>query len=86
MAKNCYNRMMTMKDEIRAYQARWAEADAVIQAERRTASLELRWQQLNAAYQLGKDLGLQQPDPGELEVFKKWAKLKEKAANQRAKA
>jgi len=61
---------MTMKDEFKAYQARWAEVEAVVQAERRTASLELRWQQLNAAYQMGKSLGLQQPDQGELEVIR----------------
>ena len=76
---------MTMKDDLKAYQARWSEVEAVIQAERRTASLELRWQQLNTAYQIGKGLGWQQPDPGKLEVYQKWARLKEKAANQRTK-
>ena len=77
---------MTMKDDLRAYQARWAEVEVVVQEERRTASLELRWQQLNTAYRLGKGLGLQQADQGELEVFQKWARLKEKAANPRTKA
>jgi hypothetical protein len=83
--KNCYNQFMSMKDDLRAYRARWAEVEAVVQAERRTASLELRWQQLNAAYRLGKGLGWQLPDPEELEVFQKWARLKEKAADQRTK-
>jgi hypothetical protein len=77
---------MTMKDDLKAYRARWAEVEAVVQAERRTTSLELHWQQLNAAYQLGKGLGLQQSDQGELEVHQKWARLKEKAANQKTKA
>ena len=76
---------MTMKDDLQAYRARWAEVEAVVQAERRRASLELRWQQLNAAYQLGKGLGWQRSDPGELEVFQKWAKLKEKAAKRQMK-
>lgn len=77
---------MTMKDDIKAYQTRWAIVDAVVQAERRTASLELRWQQLNAAYNLAKGLGLPQPDTGEMEVFQRWARLKEKIANPRTKA
>jgi len=33
---------------------------------------------LNAAYALAKGLGLLQPDPSEMEVFQRWAKLKEK--------
>ena len=73
---------MMLKDEIKAYVARWVEVEAVIAEERRTASLELRWKQLNSAYAMAKGLGLLQPDPSEMEVFQKWAKLKEKAANQ----
>jgi hypothetical protein len=35
--------MMTLKDDLRAYQARWADVEAFVAEERRTASLELRW-------------------------------------------
>jgi hypothetical protein len=73
---------MTLKDDMKAYQARWAEVETVVQDERRSASLGLRWQQLNAAYGMAKGLGLLRPDPSEMEVFQRWAKLKEKAANQ----
>ena len=73
---------MTLKDDLKAYRARWAEVEAVVQAERRTASLELRWQQLNTAHKLAKGLGLPRPDQGEMEVFKKWARLKERTSNQ----
>jgi hypothetical protein len=43
---------MTLKDELKAYQSRWAEVETVVAEERRTASLELRWKQLNAAFGL----------------------------------
>ena len=44
---SCYNHVMTLKDELRAYRTRWIEVDAVVAEERCTASIELRWQQLN---------------------------------------
>ena len=70
---------MSLKSDLLAYRERWAAVDAFQQEERRTASLELRWRQLNAAYGLAKGLGLLQPDPSEMEVFERWARLKEKA-------
>jgi hypothetical protein len=73
---------MTLKDELHAYQARWVEVDAVVAEERRTASLELRWRQLNAACAMAIGLGLRQEDASETGVFERWAKLKEKAAGQ----
>lgn len=77
---------MAMKDDLKAYQARWAEVEAIAQLERRSASIELRWKQLNAAYALAKGLGLLQPDTSEMEIFLRWAKLKTKAAKQLPKA
>jgi LPS O-antigen subunit length determinant protein (WzzB/FepE family) len=77
---------MTLKDDLRAYQARWNAVEAIQREERLSAPLELRWQQLNAAYGIAKGLGLLRPDPSEAGVFERWAKLKEKAASQRLKA
>jgi hypothetical protein len=77
---------MTLKDDIKAYQARWAEVDAVIAEERRTASLELRWQQLNAAYAFFLGIGIHQEDLSEIGVFERWAKLKEKATGRPPRA
>jgi hypothetical protein len=77
---------MALKELIQAYQARWKAVEEIQLEERRLASLELRWQQLNAAYGLAKGLGLLQPDLTELEVFKRWALLKEKATSQLQKA
>jgi hypothetical protein len=68
---------MSQKAEIQAYQQRWKHIEAVQAAEKRCASLELRWRQLNAAYGLAKSLGLIKPDPSEYEVYARWAMLKE---------
>jgi len=76
---------MTLKDDLKAYCERWSEVNAFQRDERRMASLPLRWQQLNAAYGLAKELGWLKPDPSEMGVFEKWAKLKEKAASQSPK-
>ncbi len=80
----CYNLSMSLKDEIQAYCHRWEEVNKVQEEERRSASIELRWRQLNAAYGMAKALGLLRRDPSKLGVFEKWAKLKEKYANQQA--
>ncbi len=75
-----------MKDDLKAYRVRWTAVDEVLQKEHCSASLELRWRQLNAAYGMAKGLGLLKPDPSEEGVYQRWAKLKEKALNQRPKA
>ena len=77
---------MTLVEDLSAYQARWKAVEAVQREERRSASFELRWRQLNAAYGMAKGLGLLQPDPSEVEVFEQWAKLKENAVSQPRKA
>jgi hypothetical protein len=77
---------MTMKDDLVAYQARWADIESAVAEGRRNASLELRWRQLNAAYAMAQGLGLLQRDPSEAGVHAQWAMLKEKAARQLPKA
>ncbi len=68
---------MSLKDDIRAYRQRWEAVERIQAEERRSASLELRWMQLNAAYGMAKGLGLLRPDPSEWGVYERWAKLKE---------
>jgi hypothetical protein len=77
---------MTLKNDLKAYKARWAEVEAAIAQERKSASLELRWLQLNAAVRLGKALELTHENHCEMEVIERWAKIKEKAANCPKKA
>lgn len=74
---------MTLKEEMRAYQSRWAEVDAIVAKERRAASLELCWQQLNAAYAMAMGFGWIKVDLSETGVHERWAKLKDKAVSQR---
>jgi hypothetical protein len=74
---------MALKNDLIAYRERWAEVEAIQREERRSASLELRWRQLNAAYNLAKGLGWLRPDTSEMGVFLRWAKIKEKAENSR---
>jgi hypothetical protein len=68
---------MTQADALGAYRKRWQAVEAFQKQEQLSASLELRWQQLNAAYGMAKGLGLIRPDPSEVEVFERWARLKE---------
>ena len=77
--------MTPLKDDLKAYQLRWSQVEKVVQEERRSASFELRWKQLNSAYAMAKGLGMLQSDPSEMKVFQTWAKLKEKAASQNPK-
>jgi hypothetical protein len=67
---------MSFRDDLIAYQVRWDMVEKRIQEERKNASPELRWRQLNAAYSMGQRLGLQRDDASELEVINLWAKLK----------
>lgn len=73
---------MALKNDMQLYKARWKAVEEIQLAERRSASIELRWRQLNAAFGMAKGLGLIQSDMSETEVFKRWAKLKEKATSQ----
>ena len=75
----CYNEFMTLKDDLFAYRARWDEVEAIVNKERQTAPLELRWLQLNSAFALARGLGIVREDPSGAGVLERWAKLKENA-------
>ena len=77
---------MVRNKEIQVYIARWKAVEEFQMEERRSASPELRWKQLNTAYGIAKGLGLLQPDPTEMEVYRRWAILKEKVTDQLPKA
>jgi hypothetical protein len=78
----CYNDPMVMKSDLSAYRSRWLQAERMIRKERQSASLKLRWMQLNSAYAMAKGLGLLPQDSDEMKVFQIWADLREKATNQ----
>jgi hypothetical protein len=81
----CYNFYMELKELIEAYQARWKAVKKIQLEEQSSASPELRWRQLNAAYGMAKGLGLLKPDLSEMEVHQRWATLKTQATNQSPK-
>ncbi len=68
---------MSLKEEMKEYQARWREVEKIQVEERRSASAVLRWRQLNAVYRMAKGLDWLKPDPSENDIFERWAKLKE---------
>jgi len=73
---------MTIEEEMRSYKARWEAVNAVRRAELRAASYEDRWLKLNFAYGLGKALGFTQDEASEMEVYLKWAKIKDRLAEK----
>jgi hypothetical protein len=70
-----------MDATVKAYRDRWKAVAEIERQELQTASLELRWRQLNAVVGLAIGMGIFKSADDEIEVFQRWAKLKEKAAN-----
>jgi len=69
------------RQALRQYRKRWEAVAAVEAAERRAATPEERWQQLNAIVRLALALGLPlEQDPEEIVVWQRWARLKERQA------
>lgn len=57
---------------------RWKAVEEFERQELRSLSMETRLNQMNAIWRLGKGLGFSfEPDESEMEVFARWAKLKE---------
>jgi len=69
---------MTLEEEMRIYKARWEALDAVRREELKAATYEDRWLKLNYAYGLGKALGFKQDQTSEMEIYLRWAKIKDR--------
>jgi hypothetical protein len=67
---------MNLREELIAYQKRWMLVEKKIREERQNTPIELRWKQLNAAYTMGKEMGLTQSKSNEAGVFETWTTLK----------
>jgi hypothetical protein len=70
-----------MDAKLKAYCTRWHAVAEVERQELQTATLELRWQQLNAVIGMAVGLGIFTAAEDEIEVFQRWAKLKGKTAS-----
>lgn len=71
---------------MKAYRARWQAVAEIERQELLTASIDLRWRQLNAVIGLAIGLGILKADNSEDEVYQRWAKLKSEAANRHLKS
>ena len=65
------------KLQVQQFRERWRLAKEGRQKEVLTTGLELRWQQLNSAFGMGKAAKLGSGHSGEMRVYQRWAKLKE---------
>jgi hypothetical protein len=75
---------MTQQDDLIAYRNRFRAVDEVERKEQREASIELKWKQLNSIIRLAIGLGIFKADPSEVEVYQRWAKIKDKAERTNA--
>ena len=66
------------KEALQAYRKRWEAVAEVEAAEKRQATIEQRWQKLNAMLQLAISLGLYEKmrNPTVNDVRNRWIKLK----------
>jgi hypothetical protein len=62
---------------LKTYLARWQAVEEIERQELQSATMELRWQQLNSAIRMAIGLGIYESNEDEIEVFQRWAKLKD---------
>ena len=67
------------KEELRFHlRGRWKAVEEIERQELRAMSMATRLEKMNAIWRLGKGLGFSvKTDESEMEVFMRWAKLKE---------
>jgi len=66
------------KEQATFFRERWQAVYQIEQEEKKAATFEQRWQQLNNIIRLATGLGLPlQPDKSKMIVYQRWAKLKQ---------
>ncbi len=67
------------KELVRQYRERWQAVAAIEIEEQRAATIEQRWRQLNAIWNMAQALGILKSNADDEEVvYLRWSKLKEK--------
>lgn len=75
MPRAIINRMEV--GDIRFYKERWKAVEEIEREELRAMSLEEHWRKLNAIVRFAIEMGMKyDDDDSEMEVIKRWAKLK----------
>jgi len=64
---------------MKAYMDRWKAVAEIEHQEAVSASIDLRWQQLNAVVGLALGLGILASDPSEQDGYLRWGKLRNTA-------
>jgi hypothetical protein len=65
--------------DIRFYKERWKAVEEIERQELRAMTLEDHWRKLNAIVRFAIEMGMKrEDDDGEMEVFLRWAKIKER--------
>ena len=64
--------------DIKSYRERWEAVEEFERQELRSLTMETRLHQMITIWRMAAGLGFSfEPDPSEIEVFTRWAKLKE---------
>lgn len=64
--------------DIRLYKERWKAVEEIERQELRAMTLEDHWRKLNAIVRFAIEMGVKrEDDDGEMEVFKRWAKIRD---------
>ncbi|MEW6285338.1 MAG: hypothetical protein AB1509_03845 [Chloroflexota bacterium] len=65
--------------DVRRFKERWKAVEEIERQELRAMTLEEHWRKLNAIVRFALEMGMKQDDDnGEMEVFQRWARLKER--------
>jgi hypothetical protein len=65
--------------DIRFYVERWKAVEEIERQELRAMTMEEHWRKLNAIVRFAIEMGMKrEDDDGEMEVFLRWAKIKER--------
>jgi len=65
-------------EDVRFYRDRWKAVQEVERRELRTLTTEKRWKQINELARFAREHSLTRGDDGEMDVFLRWAKIKER--------
>ena len=66
--------------DVRLYRERWKAVEEIERQELRAMSIEQHWRQINNLVRFALEHGLTRgDDDGEMQVFQRWAKLRENA-------
>lgn len=64
--------------DVRLYRDRWKAVEEIERQELRALTMEQRWKKINALFRFAMDTGMKWSNDGDIEVFQRWAIIKEK--------